>query len=158
MKPFQFALEPLLAMREHQEQMVRERYAKVLRTCEEAAARVQAASVELTASWKTLGEKLAAGVTGDELLRARAWCNVLELRVKERAGALEEARHGVDAVWKELSVATREREALDRFRELRRRAYHRKAQREEQDHLHQLAAELTQPTVAVAVGAAAQLS
>jgi flagellar FliJ protein len=144
MKPFHFPLEPLRSIRQHKEQVARERYAKTLRACEEAAARVQAASVELTACWKTLCDKLAAGVSGDDLLRARAWCNVLELRVRERAAALEEARHAVDAVWEDLMVATREREGLDRLREKRRRNYDREAQREEQKNMDELALQLSQ--------------
>jgi flagellar export protein FliJ len=149
MKPFRFPLETLRTLRQHKEEEARERYAKTLRACEEAAARVQAASVELTACWKTLCDKLAAGVTGDELLRARAWCNVLELRVRERAAALEQARHAVDAVWNELMIATREREGLDRLHEKRRRTYDRDVQREEQKNLDELALQLAQSPVAV---------
>src|SRR5271166_6575662 len=99
MKPFRFSLQPLRALRQHAEESARERYAGTLRACEAAAARVQKASIELTECWTGLCDKLAAGVTSAELLRARAWCNVLELRVKEHAAALETARHAVDAVW-----------------------------------------------------------
>jgi flagellar export protein FliJ len=144
MKPFHFSLEPLRSLRKHKEEVVRERYAQTVRACEEAAARVQAASVELTACWKTLCEKLAAGVTGDDLLRARAWCNVLELRVKERASTLEQARLAVDAVWKELVVATRDRETLDKLHDKRRNAYDRELQREEQKYLDELSVQLAQ--------------
>jgi flagellar export protein FliJ len=144
MKPFHFSLEPLRSLRKQKEEVVRERYAQTVRACEEAAARVQAASVELTACWKTLCEKLAAGVTGDDLLRARAWCNVLELRVKERASALEQARLAVDAVWKELVVATRDRETLDKLHDKRRHAYDRELQREEQKYLDELSVQLAQ--------------
>src|SRR5512133_1591751 len=115
MKPFRFSLQPILALKEQAEQTARERYAETLRACEEAAARVQKASVELTECWTGLCDKLAAGVNSSELLRARAWCNVLELRVKERAAALESARHAVDAVWQQLMLASREREGLDRL-------------------------------------------
>lgn len=144
MKPFRFSLQSLRALRQQHEQAVRERYAEKLRACEEAAARVQAASVELTSCWRTLSEKLGSGVTGHELLRTRAWCNVLELRVKERAAALEEARHAVDAVWQELLVATRDREILDRFYKKRHAAYVREAQREEQKTLDEVALQLSQ--------------
>lgn len=149
MKPFHFPLQPLLTIRQHKEEAARERYAQTLRACEDAAARVQAASVELTACWKTLCDKLGAGVTGDELLRARAWCNVLELRVRERAAALEQARHAVDAVWQELMAATREREGLDRLHDKRQRAYDREVQHEEQKNLDELALQLTQSPVSM---------
>jgi flagellar export protein FliJ len=147
MKPFHFSLEPLRSLRKHKEEAVRQRYAQAVRACEEAAARVQQASVELTACWKLLYEKLAAGVTGEDLLRARAWCNVLELRVKERSAALEQARLAVDAVWKELMTATREREMLDKFRDNRRRAYDHAIRREEQKNFDEVVVQLAHSSV-----------
>lgn len=82
---------------------------QALRLCEEAAARVKSASDELAACWRTLGHELSNGVSATELLRRRAWCNVLELRLKERAQALEEARLCIDAVWNEMLHAARDR-------------------------------------------------
>jgi flagellar export protein FliJ len=151
MKPFRFSLQPILALKQQAEQTVRERYAGTLRACEEAAAQVQKASAELTECWTGLCEKLAAGVNSGELLRARAWCNVLELRVKERASALEIARLAVDAVWQELMVATREREGLDRLQDKRRIAYTRKAQAAEQKVLDEIALQLIHSPVSVRV-------
>ena len=142
MKPFRFSLQPIRALKEQAEQAARERYAATLRACEEAATRMQQASVELTECWAGLCEKLASGVNSGELLRARAWCNVLELRVKERASALEAARHAVDAVWEQLMVATREREGLDRLHERRRVAYQRQALAAEQKVLDELALQM----------------
>jgi flagellar FliJ protein len=138
MKPFRFPLESLRAVRQHKELTTGERYAGTLRACEAAAASLQNASNELTVCWTGLCEHLAAGVQSLELLRARAWCNVLELRVKERALALEKARRAVDAVWEELMRATRQREELDRLRQRRYNDYRRNWQREEQKMLDEL--------------------
>lgn len=151
MKPFRFPLKPILSLKEQAEQLARERYAATLRACEEAAARVQQASVELTECWTGLCQKLASGVASDELLRARAWCNVLELRVKERAAALEKTRLAVDAVWQELMLATRERESLDRLRERRRLAHNRIVQAAEQKELDELALQLIHSPASVRV-------
>lgn len=143
MKPFRFALEPIRAFKEKVEETARQRYAATLRACEEAAAKVQAASVELTECWTDLCNKLASGVNSGELLRARAWCNVLELRVKERAAALELARRAVDEVWQELMVATQERESFDKLHDRRRAAHQRQAQAAEQKILDELALQMT---------------
>jgi flagellar export protein FliJ len=142
MKPFRFSLQPLRSLREHKEQAARAAYADRLHACEEAAARMQAASAELTASWAKLSGELAAGTTGIALLRTRAWCNVLELRVKERATALEEARHAIDAAWHDLLLATREREVLDRLHDNRLQAHNRAAAREQQKALDEMALQL----------------
>lgn len=77
-----------------------------LRACEIAAVRVKCASDDLAARWVELSRELSAGVPGTDLLRTRAWCNVLELRLKERATALEEARQLLDTVWREAMAGT----------------------------------------------------
>lgn len=139
MKSFRFPLQSLRVLREQKEQTAQKHYAEVLRACEDAAARVKAAGDELSASWNALGQELAAGVTAMELLRTRAWCNALELRLKERTGLLEQARLAVDKVWQEMLNATRDREALDRYYKKNRLAHDRKVQVEEQKQLDELA-------------------
>jgi flagellar export protein FliJ len=87
-------------------------------------------------------------VGGNDLLRTRAWCNVLELKVRERASALEQARQAVDAVWQDLMQATRDREAMDRFHEKRRAAYDREVQHEEQKVMDEMAIQFARSPVA----------
>ena len=142
MKSFQFSLAALSVLREQQEQTAQKKYVEALHFCEEAATRVEAASQELMNCWRDLTGKLSAGVSAVEFLRARAWCNVLELRLKERTTALERARLEVDSVWQEMLVATRDRESLDRFRDKKRRAYNTEVQRVEQKELDELAIQL----------------
>jgi hypothetical protein len=86
-----------------------------MRACEDAAARVKAAGDELAACWTALCREIAAGVSPTDLLRKRAWCNVLELKLKEQAHALEDARHAVDAVWNDLMLTARARQLFQRF-------------------------------------------
>ena len=142
MKSFQFSLAALSVLREQQEQTAQKKYVEALHFCEAAAGRVDTASHELMNCWRDLTGKLSAGVSAVEFLRARAWCNVLELRLKERTAALEQARLKVDAVWQEMLVATRDRESLDRFHEKKRRAYNTQVQRAEQKELDELAIQL----------------
>lgn len=139
MKTFRFPLQSLRVLREQKEQAAQKRYSEALRACEEAAARVKSAGDELSSSWTALGRDLTSGVTAMELLRTRAWCNVLELRLKERTGILEKARIAVDAVWHEMLKATRDREALDHYYRKTRRAYDRQVQAAEQKELDELA-------------------
>jgi flagellar biosynthesis chaperone FliJ len=86
-----------------------------LRACEAAAAKVQEASSELATSWTALCHEISTGVSSTDILRKRAWCNVLELRLKEQAQALEQARHGVDLVWEDLMLSARARELFSRL-------------------------------------------
>jgi flagellar export protein FliJ len=142
MKSFHFSLSALSVLREQQEQAAQKKYSEALLFCEEAATRVENASRELMTSWHDLTGKLSSGVSAMDFLRARAWCNVLELRLKERTAALEQARLKVDAVWQEMLVATRDRESLDRFHDKKRRAYNTQVQRAEQKELDELAIQL----------------
>jgi flagellar export protein FliJ len=142
MKRFHFSLSALSVLREQQEQAAQKKYAESLQICEEAATRVEKAGRELMNCWHDLTGKLSSGVSAVEFLRARAWCNVLELRLKERTAALEQARLKVDAVWQEMLGATRDRESLDRFHDKKRRAYNTQLQRAEQKELDELAIQL----------------
>ena len=138
MKPFRFPLQPIRVLRERKEQVAQQRFAQAMLACEEAAFQLQAASDELAAGWTSLCEELSAGVTATRLLRTRAWCQVLELRQKERTAALQNARRLMDAAWREMMLATRDRESLDRYHDKCRSAHDREVQREEQKHLDEL--------------------
>jgi len=86
-----------------------------LRACEAAAACIKAAGDDLAASWTALCREISTSVSSTELLRKRAWCNVLELRLKEQAQALEQARLRVDGLWDEMMLAARARELFNRY-------------------------------------------
>ncbi len=106
--------QPTRAVRETKEPAT-QNYEQALRACESAAGRIKSAGVELTQCWTDLCHEISAGASTTELLRKRAWCNVLELRLKEQAHALEDARHDVDAVWEEMMLAARGRELFNRY-------------------------------------------
>jgi flagellar export protein FliJ len=138
MKPFRFSLQSIRVLREQKEQIAQQRFGEAMRACEEAAFQLQAASDELAAGWSSLCEELTEGVAATKLLRTRAWCQVLEVRQKERTLALQRARRLMDEAWREMMLATRDREALDHYHDKCRRAYDREAQREEQKRLDEL--------------------
>jgi len=149
MKPFRFPLQPLRVLREQREQTAQKCYAEALRACEQAATRVRTASEGLDNAWSALQKDLRSGVTGTQLMRARAWCNVLELRLKDRTRELEQSRLSTDTFWHELMRATRDREALDSFHDRRRQAYDQEARRTEQNALDEMALQIAAATAAV---------
>jgi flagellar export protein FliJ len=138
MKPFRFSLQSLRVLREQKERLAQQRFAEALRVCEEAAFQLHLASEELAAGWTALCEELSTGVAATKLLRSRAWCNVLELRQKERASTLQSARRAMDAAWREMMLATRDREVLETYHDKCRLAYDREVQREEQKRLDEV--------------------
>jgi flagellar export protein FliJ len=138
MKRFKFALQPIRVLREQKERTTQQRFAETTRVCEEAAYQFQEASEALAAGWAALCDELSAGAAASKLMRSRAWCSVLEHRQKERTDALNNARRVMDEAWREMMLATRDREALDRYHDKSRRAYERDGQREEQKTLDEL--------------------
>ena len=138
MKPFQFPLQPIRVLRQQKERTAQQRFAEAMRACEEAAFRLQEASDELAAGWSALCQELAAGVTATGLVRTRAWCDVLESRHEDRAAFLENARRAMNGAWREMMLATRDRESLDQYHEKCRRLYEREFQRHEQKNLDEL--------------------
>src|ERR1051326_2317928 len=122
MKAFRFSLQSLRVLREQREQSAQQKVAAAMRACEEAAFQLQAASDELAAGWTTLCEELSAGVLATRLMRTRAWCNVLEARQKECSAALKKAQQTMDAAWRDMMAATRDRETLESYFEKCRRA------------------------------------
>ena len=138
MKRFQFSLQSVRVLREQRERAAQQRYAAALRVCEEAAFQLHAASEELAAGWDALCQELAAGVTATRLVRTRAWCSVLEARHQERDAALKAASQAMNGAWRDMMLARRDREAMDRYHDKCRRAYDREAQRESQKQLDEL--------------------
>jgi flagellar export protein FliJ len=138
MKTFRFSLQPVRVLRQQKERTAQQRFADAMRACEEAAFQLQEASEELAAGWEALCEELSSGITATRLVRTRAWCDALECRHQHRADALENARRTMNTAWREMMLATRDREALDQFHDKCRRAYDREAQRQEQKVLDEL--------------------
>jgi flagellar export protein FliJ len=138
MKPFRFSLQSIRVLREQKERDAQLRLAAAMRACEEAAFQLQEASDALAAGWSSLCEELTAGVAATSLVRTRAWCNVLESQQEDRSTALQNARRAMNGVWREMMLARRNREALDRYHDKCRRTYDREAQRQEQKRLDEL--------------------
>ncbi|HYG23420.1 MAG TPA: hypothetical protein VEH04_11605 [Verrucomicrobiae bacterium] len=88
-------------------EMTRTPLDEVLRNCEFTAAQVKAAADELAACWSALTIEISNGASPTDLLRRRAWCNVLELRLRERTALLEKARLNVDAAWRRVIARSR---------------------------------------------------
>jgi flagellar export protein FliJ len=138
MKPFRFSLHPIRVLREQKEQKAQKAFGDALRQCDEAAFQLKTASEELVSAWNSLCRETSTGTNASQLAKTRAWCNVLELRQKERAEALQRAQRSMQAAMNLMTAATRDREAIDHYRDKRRRAYDVEVQREEQKVLDEL--------------------
>lgn len=138
MKPFRFALQPVQMLREQKEQKTQQAFGRAMRLHEEAALQLKAASEELLAGWNALCRETSTGTPASQLSRTRAWCNVLELRQRERAEALQRARRSMEAAMADMLAATRDRKAIDQYHDKCRAGHDLALQREEQKSLDEL--------------------
>jgi len=143
MKTFHFSLESLRVLRQQKEQMAQQRYARALTACEQAELQLKHSSAELTAGWNLLNRGLEHGITADRLAQLETWCKVLKIRRNECMAALDEARNAAGRAFRDMTLAARDREALDRFYDKSRQAYVHQAEYEEQKNLDELAVQLS---------------
>ena len=143
MKPFQFSLEPLRVLRKQKERTAQQRYARALALSDKAAIQLQKATDELAGAYEHIVQELARGLSAAQIMGLRNWCTVLEIRRNEARAALEETRRATEKAFKEMVVAVRERESLERFYEKSREAYDREVLREEQKSLDEMAVQMS---------------
>jgi flagellar export protein FliJ len=145
MKPFRFPLKSLRVLRQQKERAMQKRYVEALRACDEAAARLDAGSHELAAAWSALCEEVTEGATVGQLRQTRAWCATLEQRCEQLAAALKLAQQTTHEASRDMMLATRDREALDRLRNKQRHNFNRGVQRDEQKQLDEMGLRLSLP-------------
>ena len=139
MKQFTFPLESLRVLRKQKERAAQQRYAKALAACKRAETQLVDAAVELEGGQNLLGRQLASGITAGHLASLRNGCLVLEIRWRERQAALIEARRVAGLIFREMAVATREREGLDQFHDKAFQAYELEERRQEQKTFDEMA-------------------
>lgn len=157
MKSFRFPLQSLRVLREQKERAAQKRYAEALRATEEATAKLETGTHELAAAWAALCEEVAAGATIAKLHHTRAWCGELERRCEKLNAALKSAQRLAHEAWRDMALAARDREALDRLRAKRRRAFDREVRRDEQKQLDEMGLRLSFTTPAMREATALQM-
>src|SRR5579863_6912362 len=115
MKAFKFPLESLRTLRKQRENAAQQAYSRALAACENAERSLVLAEEELKTGHSMFQGELSAGSTASHLVHLKTWCKVLEIRRNERSTALAEARRGANEAFRTMTVAVREREALDKF-------------------------------------------
>jgi flagellar export protein FliJ len=143
MKLFKFPLESLRTLRKQKERVAQQHYARALAACEAAAEQLRGANRELVAAWEMLVIELTDGAAAAQIMGRHAWCATLEARRNELQAALDEAHRAAGTAFREMVVAARDREALDRFCNKSRRAHERGVQQEEQKNFDEMAVQMS---------------
>ena len=143
MKLFKFPLESLRTLRKQKERVAQQHYARALAACDAAAEQLRGANRELVAAWETLVIELTDGAAAAQILGLHTWCATLESRRNELQAVLNEAHHAAGTAFREMVVAARDREALDRFCDKSRRAHEHGVQHEEQKNFDEMAVQMS---------------
>lgn len=139
MKAFNFPLESLRTLRKQRERTAQQRYARALVVCDNATRLLQHAEEDLRNGHAMFVCELEAGSTAGRLVNLRTWCAVLEIRRNECLTALAEARRDANDVFRLMTAAAREREALDRFHDKSQHLWQRAFHADEQKMFDELA-------------------
>ena len=139
MKKFAFPLESLRVLRKQKESAAQQRYARALDACQKAEVQLQNAANELETGRSLLSHELASGLAASRLASLRNWCLALEIRWRERQAALTETRRVAGLIFREMAVATRDREGLDRYHEKAQTAHDQESKRDEQKMFDEMA-------------------
>ncbi len=138
MKPFRFPLHSIRILRQQKERVAQKHYVEALRASDLAAAKVDASAQQLASAWSLLCEEAAGGTTMAQLGQTRSWCNELERRCDQLIAGFKAAEQMAQQAWRDMTVATRDREALDRLKEKYQRGYDHAAQHEQQKELDEM--------------------
>ena len=139
MKAFRFPLESIRVMRQQRERTAQQNYAHALAKCDAVARKLHVADEKLAEGRAAVKYELSQGAPASHIVGLRTWCVVLEARCHECETALTEARREAGVAFQALTLAAREREALERFHENSRRAWAHEAQVAEQKNFDELA-------------------
>lgn len=139
MKPFRFSLQAVLTVRERQEHVALEAYARAVEECLAARSRLEAARLELEAARGEWGRLMNAGCTAEAACAHRDHCVNLEHRELRQVANLEQRDRALQAAWQVLMTARQKRETVDRFQELQRERHEHELQVEEQKLLDEMA-------------------
>ena len=132
MKKFRFSLQAVLTLRQRQEQMALECFARAAAARQQAMERLNEAQRACREAWELSRLRGASGVSVVHLAQLHDYCLNMEEFQKECECAVAAAQVEVDRKWEKLVTAQQAREAVDKFLERQRERYDRELQREEQ--------------------------
>jgi flagellar export protein FliJ len=139
MKPFQFTLEAVRILRQRQEQLAMEQYARVLLSRQQAVQRLEAAERQIQTAMQEIRELTVRGCTASKAAHAQEYQRALEMHRTDCVRALELAERRANAGLNAMLQARREREIVDKFFDKQKARHLREQGRAEQKLLDDLA-------------------
>jgi flagellar export protein FliJ len=139
MKTFRFTLEAVRTLRQRQEHVALENYARALLARRQALDALEEIDERIGLDFAQMRRLLAGRCTAAQAAQAQHFHRSLENIRDESLAALGQAERGVNAASKAMLAARQHREMVDIFREKQLAVHQRQALREEQKILDEFA-------------------
>jgi flagellar export protein FliJ len=139
MKRFHFSLQPLLTLRQRNEQSALEKYAQALLVRQRALEQVDIVHRKQSESWNRWRAEVKAGCAAAVLTQWHACERNLAEQRQQAEAALRQAELAVNQTLQQALATRREREAVEKHLQKEHRRYKVELNREEQKALDDLA-------------------
>ncbi|MSU61733.1 MAG: hypothetical protein EXS31_04945 [Pedosphaera sp.] len=117
MKSFRFSLQALLTLRQRQENIAQEEYARTLRSQRSAESSLDQADRAMTAGWAALSQMVENGCTVADITRQRDYCRLLAEQRDDAIKGVEVAKLHAKLAMQLMLDARRQRELVDKTRD-----------------------------------------
>ncbi|MSR42752.1 MAG: flagellar export protein FliJ [Pedosphaera sp.] len=115
MKPFQFSLQAVAAVRENEETRAGEAYARAVRLRREVAIKQQEIENGIQENLVECGQVFGQGVHAEKVVQIHATLRVLRARLKEFSTEADRLQAAVDEKWRQLVLARQRREVVGKL-------------------------------------------
>lgn len=115
MKPFQFSLQAVAAVRENEETRAGEAYARAVRLRREVAIKQQEIENGIQENLVECGQAFGQGVHAEKVVQIHATLRVLRARLKEFSTEADRLQAAVDEKWRQLVLARQRREVVGKL-------------------------------------------
>lgn len=143
MKKFRFRLQPILDLREEQEEAAQRGYATALAASDRAAGALRMAVTELESHWRAMKDSALGGARIAEFQALRRYSTVLEERIRRRERELQAATKALQQAEDRLRKASQQRQTMEKLHERQRVAFDFERVRLEQKQMDEFAGSAT---------------
>jgi flagellar export protein FliJ len=148
MRQFRFTLEAVRTLRQRQEQLAMEEYARALLARHDALQRMRALEEELSGAWEQARRRLRQGCPAWEMAALKLSEKLLQERRQAADKVFQDCEARAREAFRALLAARKEREIVDKCREKQRAAHELECARQETKLMDELGARRIAPALA----------
>lgn len=138
MRKFRFSLQAVLTVRQRQEQVALENYARALAEFQVTTQKTELADRQLTRAWGAMRREVTGGTTVEQFAWSQEYCHSMERELDKCHRELDTHRKRLEAQRQKVLSARRDREAVEKFEEAQRKKHDYEVRRQEEKAVEDL--------------------